>query len=151
MTSQQQNIYANNSDTNLFTAIQVTVLVKLILINAIFKIPIMLTVRVYCKIFKVSYKRSSNSMKHHSILGLEFLYTNFLCIMALCTANTIILIKIFQIENNSNALCLPGTTLFKTQTKCYRHNGNTAVNVKGIERYAIFKYTIVKSVRFKHF
>lgn len=27
--------------------------------------------------------------------------------------HTIILIKIFQIENNLNALCLPGTSLFK--------------------------------------
>lgn len=70
-------------------------------------------------------------------------------------ADTIILIKIFQIENNLNALCLPGTSLFK------KHRQNVAdimetlthrVNVKGIERYASFKYyTIVKSVRFNIF
>lgn len=33
-----------------------------------------------------------------------------------------------------------GTSLFKTQTKCYRHNGNTQW-MWGTERYASFKYT----------
>lgn len=54
----------------------------------------------------------------HSMVGIPCVYTKFrvynmpLIILQNTANNTIILIKIFQIENNSNALCLPGISLY---------------------------------------